>query len=83
MSQTPRSPAGESERSPPTRRRSADGDVKKEQLKLSSANRIYEEKLTEAAQIRGTLRCVAQHELAWSHLTGTRLPMPSEMSRST
>ena len=51
-----------------------DGDVKKEQLMLSSANRIYEEKLTEVAQIRKDLEgALAQHELAWSHPTGTEI----------
>lgn len=49
-----------------------DADVGKEQLMLSSANRIYEEKLTEVAQIRKELEgALEHHELASKGLVGT------------
>ena len=52
----------------------ANSDVREEQLMLSSANRIYEQKLTEVAQIRKELEgALERHELAWSGTVGTEI----------
>lgn len=51
-----------------------DADVKEEQLMLSSANRIYEQKLTEVAQIRKDLEGALEgHEIAGRGLVGTEI----------
>lgn len=52
----------------------ANSDVREEQLMLSSANRIYEQKLTEVAQIRKELEgALERHELAGSGTVGTEI----------